>query len=192
MPSFIKGLRSLRVRRHLFHRSLGAARRTLRLRSRRPRARCPGARLSPQHGPVRQLASVTPALWPRITVNIIFELKYFFYCCCCATITHSIYRDTIAQSKHSIRHSPFIDFDVCLAIAIFRLHHDQQTAHALESAAAYSSYPTMAGEQNKYLPFLWLADISLRLAHIVHRDHLIYDQRARSRFEMTIMTSKYF
>ncbi|EDW01331.1 protein vestigial [Drosophila grimshawi] len=26
-----------------------------------------------------------------------------------------------------------------------RLHHDQQTAHALESAAAYSSYPTMAG-----------------------------------------------
>ncbi len=28
----------------------------------------------------------------------------------------------------------------------FRLHHDQQTAHALESAAAYSSYPTMAGK----------------------------------------------
>lgn len=27
-----------------------------------------------------------------------------------------------------------------------RLHHDQQTAHALESAAAYSSYPTMAGK----------------------------------------------
>ncbi|KFB39298.1 hypothetical protein ZHAS_00006652 [Anopheles sinensis] len=29
-----------------------------------------------------------------------------------------------------------------------RLHHDQQTAHAaaLESAAAYTSYPTMAGE----------------------------------------------
>jgi hypothetical protein len=27
----------------------------------------------------------------------------------------------------------------------FRLHHDQQTAHALESAAAYSNYPTMAG-----------------------------------------------
>jgi len=26
-----------------------------------------------------------------------------------------------------------------------RLHHDQQAAHALESAAAYSSYPTMAG-----------------------------------------------
>ncbi|XP_035775456.1 protein vestigial-like isoform X1 [Anopheles albimanus] len=26
-----------------------------------------------------------------------------------------------------------------------RLHHDQQTAHALESAAAYTSYPTMAG-----------------------------------------------
>ncbi|TMW39699.1 hypothetical protein DOY81_015221 [Sarcophaga bullata] len=25
------------------------------------------------------------------------------------------------------------------------MHHDQQTAHALESAAAYSSYPTMAG-----------------------------------------------
>lgn len=29
---------------------------------------------------------------------------------------------------------------------VFRLHHDQQTAHALESAAAYSSYPTMAGK----------------------------------------------
>lgn len=29
---------------------------------------------------------------------------------------------------------------------LFRLHHDQQTAHALESAAAYSSYPTMAGK----------------------------------------------
>ncbi|EAT45466.1 AAEL003240-PA, partial [Aedes aegypti] len=26
-----------------------------------------------------------------------------------------------------------------------RLHHEQQAAHALESAAAYSSYPTMAG-----------------------------------------------
>lgn len=29
--------------------------------------------------------------------------------------------------------------------SLYRLHHDQQTAHALESAAAYSSYPTMAG-----------------------------------------------
>lgn len=33
-----------------------------------------------------------------------------------------------------------------------RLHHDQQAAHALESAAAYSSYPTMAGKFEIHLP----------------------------------------
>lgn len=34
-----------------------------------------------------------------------------------------------------------------------RLHHDQQTAHALESAAAYSSYPSMAGKLvQPYIP----------------------------------------
>lgn len=32
----------------------------------------------------------------------------------------------------------------------YRLHHEQQAAHALESAAAYSSYPTMAGKTNLY------------------------------------------
>lgn len=39
-------------------------------------------------------------------------------------------------------------FFVCLLVrlVIHRLHHDQQTAHALESAAAYSSYPSMAGK----------------------------------------------
>lgn len=36
-----------------------------------------------------------------------------------------------------------------------RLHHEQQAAHALESAAAYSSYPTMAGKINIWRWWLW-------------------------------------
>lgn len=54
----------------------------------------------------------------------------------------------------------FILFDFHFKFIFFffvsRLHHDQQTAHALESAAAYSSYPTMAGKLNYILlmPFI--------------------------------------
>lgn len=43
-----------------------------------------------------------------------------------------------------------LDLHDCIFSFFFpRLHHDQQAAHALESAAAYSSYPTMAGEYNR-------------------------------------------
>lgn len=82
----------------------------------------------PMRTPPRPMPTTTT--WPSTAA-------YSGYHSTTATVRGKSTRSTLAQQP--LQSNP----SVCLS---FRLHHDQTTAHALESAAAYSSYPTMAGE----------------------------------------------
>lgn len=68
------------------------------------------------------------------------------------TLTMPLMRRIFINIRHNHNQCHHVHMEIIHFLLSFfyfvtdRLHHDQQTAHALESAAAYSSYPTMAGK----------------------------------------------
>lgn len=121
------GTGSIFSRRKLFNWSVGATRSPLWFVCACGPCSCrPSTRLSSQYGTIWQLTEVTATL--RTQFKVIFISPF-----------------TPAPNECPSTELIFNSFIGC---CVCRLHHDQQTAHALESAAAYSSYPTMAG---KYL-----------------------------------------